>query len=282
MRTLFAGLLAAASLTPHAATPLTHNCKSNFDTGEVVLQMSSPTTLAHFLAVVANPALDPDLYARLWSPRGSRAGNVDWGVIRFDAIQDTVEIADALEADPVLRSRGLASAWANTATICFATMPNPVQLPITEYYNRTLGHYFLSSSAAENAILDSGGAGPGWEKTGERFTAIQPGACYKSYPVFRFYTFGANSHFFTANAGECGFLRRHDPGWIYEGDVFGAHLPVNGACPGRTKPVYRLYNNRWMFNDSNHRFVTRLDLYREMEAKGWLGEGLAFCVAERG
>jgi hypothetical protein len=282
MKSVYASLAAVLTCTAaFAESPLTHNCRSHFDTGEVLLFLSSPTKRDEFLAIAADPTKEPAIYSKLWAPNGSRAIGLDWGAIRFERNTDTVEIARAIEADATLRGRGLTSALANTATVCFATPPAAKQVFVTEYHNRVLDHYFLSSSAGENAAIDSGFAGPGWARTGESFIAIEPGACYSSYPVFRFYTFGANSHFYTADPGECGFLRRNDPAWLFEGDAFGAHLPVNGSCPGRTKPVYRLYNNRWMFNDSNHRFVTRLDLYQQMQERGWKGEGLAFCVAEQ-
>ena len=278
---IFAALIAAAVFAVHAATPVTHNCKANFGNGEVILNFNSAMTMQEVFGVVADPARDPGLYARLWSPFGARVLGVDWGVIRFESVQDTDEIAAGLRADPVLAARGVKSAWANTANFCFAAMPPPRSVLVMEYFNRNLGHYFLSSNEAESALIDAGGAGEGWERTGESFRAIEAGACYDSYPVFRFYTFGANSHFFTVSPEECGIVRRTDPGWIFEGEVFGAHEPVDGTCPGRMQPIYRLYNNRWMFNDSNHRFVTRLDLYEQMRSRGWIGEGLAFCVGQR-
>jgi serine protease len=129
-------------------------------------------------------------------------------------------------------------------------------------------------------LIDNGFAGEGWDRTGEGFRAIQSGYCYGSYPVFRFYGAGANSHFFTVDPQECGQLRNRDPGWQFEGDAFGAEAPVNGMCGFGSQAVYRLYNNRWMLSDSNHRFVTRLDLYEAMKARGWVGEGVAFCVRQ--
>jgi serine protease len=74
-------------------------------------------------------------------------------------------------------------------------------------------------------------------------------------------------------------VRQEDSGWLVEGVAFAAEMPVNATCPSDAPvPVYRLYNNRWMFNDSNHRYVTRPDLYQQMIAKGWIGEGVAMCV----
>jgi hypothetical protein len=42
--------------------------------------------------------------------------------------------------------------------------------------------------------------------------------------------------------------------------------------------VHRIYNNRFAFNDSNHRFTTRLQEVAPMQALGWRYEGVAFCA----
>ena len=39
---------------------------------------------------------------------------------------------------------------------------------IIEYHNSILDHYFLSTPP-EAAIIDAGGAGPRWQRTGETF-----------------------------------------------------------------------------------------------------------------
>ena len=66
------------------------------------------------------------------------------------------------------------------------------------------------------------------------------------------------------------------PGWQYEGTAFYALMPVNGSCPNGTTPVYRAYNNRWMHNDSNHRFMVTPEM-RFVMSQGWLDEGVVFC-----
>ncbi len=82
------------------------------------------------------------------------------------------------------------------------------------------------------------------------------------------------------DAGECGSVHNSDPGWQFEGIAFGAFMPVNGACTASQLPVYRLYNNRFAENDSNHRFVVRIHLYNAMIAQGWAGEGVAMCLPQ--
>jgi serine protease len=280
LRRLCLFLVPFVAASVDAGERATRLCNPGFFTGEVFIQ-ASEAGRQRILDVVANPALDPDLYERLWRP--SSAQIYTWRldppdvVIGFQPVQDTSEIARGVPSDARLRAMGVSGAWANSYDVC-GVPPPPVRVRVTEFHNSVTDHYFLSSSEAENAAIESGAAGPGWARTGEGFDAIKQQACTSSRPVFRFYTYDANSHFFTPSTEECGFLRNNDPGWLFEGEAFGGQTPVNGTCPSLTKPVYRLYNNRWQANDSNHRFVTRLDLYEQMKARGWIGEGIGICV----
>ena len=283
MRILAAALAALLALPTGAGAAgerLTARCYSNWGTGEVMV-LAPRTTLQLLLDLVANPATDADLYHRLWRPSSARL--IDYSafddevMLTFDRVQDTDEIGRSLRSDPRLAGLGVTRAEANTRDVC--GVPPPLsRVTVTEYFNRLTNHYFLSSSSGENAAIDSGAAGPGWERTGETFDASAAAPCGGPPPVFRFYTRGANSHFFTADPGECGFLRNNDPGWLFEGEAFGARVPASGTCAANHTSIYRLYNNRWMHNDSNHRFVKRFDLYQQMQAQGWAGEGVAMCL----
>lgn len=145
---------------------------------------------------------------------------------------------------------------------------------VVEFRNEILNHYFISTDGEEARGIDAGAAGAGWSRTGLGF---KPGG---TTPVCRFYGtpgIGPNSHFYTADQAECEMVKR-DPGWTYEGLGFYTTPPVAGACAAPLRPVHRLYNNRWMFNDSNHRYVTDLALIAPMEANGWIHEGVAFCA----
>ncbi len=100
-------------------------------------------------------------------------------------------------------------------------------------------------------------------------------------PVCRFYGTpgkGPNSHFYTADAGECAQVKK-DPGWTYEGIAYYIKLPVNGSCPTNTVAINRIYNNRWMYNDSNHRFTTDASVVQDLVSKGWVSEGTVMCAA---
>ncbi|CAG0965789.1 Xyloglucanase [Burkholderiales bacterium] len=166
----------------------------------------------------------------------------------------------------------------------------PPTIDVVEFYNTNLNHYFVTGGAGEIAIIESGGAGPGWSRTGDQFKAYgspAPGA----QPVCRFYgnpaidpatglRRGPNSHFYTINAAECEFVKQSDPGWVYEGIAFYAYpLQTGGVCAAGQVPVYRAYNQRWQVNDSNHRYTTSLATYNQMVAQGWSGESVVICGA---
>lgn len=151
---------------------------------------------------------------------------------------------------------------------------------IYEYYNVDLNHYFRTGSRSESLSVLSGGAGAGWRDTKGYFLAWRQ-ASQGAVPVCRFYGTpgkGPNSHFYTADPGECSQVK-NDPGWTYEGIAFYMKLPVNNTCPVDTIPIYRLYNNRWMYNDSNHRFTTDITEVNALTLKSWVPEGLVMCGA---
>jgi len=159
-----------------------------------------------------------------------------------------------------------------------AETTNGAAVNVYEFFNSTLKHFFRTSSAIEAAAIDGGSAGPGWQRTGDNFVAFAPGFGDIGNDVCRFYTFGANSHFYTAFADECEGLKSPASGWVYESLAYRIRLPQGGQCDADTVPVHRLYNNRFMFNDSNHRFTTQPANIGPLEAQGWLYEGVAFCA----
>jgi hypothetical protein len=162
----------------------------------------------------------------------------------------------------------------------------PVAAQVVEYHNSITGHYFMTADTAEIAGIDAGIAGAGWYKTGYGFVAAAPasGSCSGCVAAERFYGPGPNSHFYSGDAEEVAGLRRPRTGWMYEKTAFQAPIPgADGQCrdPAFPVPVYRLYNNRWMFNDSNHRYVTSAAGRDAMVAGGWIAEGARFCAISR-
>jgi len=150
-----------------------------------------------------------------------------------------------------------------------------------EYYHTGLRHYFVTANAAEMAFVDGGGAGAGWSRTGGRFGVYAgAGDAAGLAPVCRFYGtpgIGPNSHFYTANAAECDFVKSQ-PGWTYEGIAFHVPVPQAGACPASTTPVMRTYNDRASANDSNHRFTVDATVQARMVAAGHRDEGTVMCA----
>ncbi len=53
---------------------------------------------------------------------------------------------------------------------------------------------------------------------------------------------------------------------------------IAGTCPVWTQPVYRVYNNGFASNNSNHRYMVDPVLYAQMVAKGWSDEGVVMCA----
>lgn len=163
--------------------------------------------------------------------------------------------------------------------------------PVVEYYAPTTGHYFMTAGADDKALLDPGTVG--WMRTGQTWKAwlraqdAPPGAM----PVCRFYAAGPNSHFYTGNPTDCQGLKDLEQqqraqsaaagqpflGWAYEQIAFYALVPVNGQCPGGTVPVYRAYNNRFAYNDSNHRFMVDPTMLAAELFEGWGYEYAQFC-----
>lgn len=151
---------------------------------------------------------------------------------------------------------------------------------VLEFHNTILDHYFMAAGPDEIAIILQGGAGPGWELTGQSFKAwlTAPPTAFRTVPVCRFYGPGPNSHFFTASADECAIVKR-DAGWFYEGTGFNL-VPVdaNRRCPDGFLQVQRAYNNGFPRNDSNHRFTTSDSTLRAMGERGWSIEGPVMCA----
>lgn len=162
---------------------------------------------------------------------------------------------------------------------------------VIEFYNTDLDHYFITASESEAEGIDSGSAGPGWVRTGKSFLAWSLGNTVEANNVCRFYGSvnpGPNSHFYTISTQECSYLMHLQethpstkPRWNFEGYAFALKQPQpdqEQACSENFVPVYRAYNNGFsQGEDSNHRYVTDLDLLTPMLENGWVNEGVAFC-----
>jgi len=160
----------------------------------------------------------------------------------------------------------------------------PAENTMVEYYAPALDHYFMTLEGPEAVGLDTTLAGNGWKRTGLSFGAWMLSDLPNTKKLCRFYgdlQAGPNSHFYTPEGSECDGLKAladrtpiGQAAWRYEGLVGNVALPQDGACANNLTPVYRLYNNRAMQNDTNHRFTADGVMHAAME--GWADEGVAF------
>lgn len=291
MKKLTSTLLAAAwafSLSANASAPLkrpTEKCTTGLHPSIVMTLDSASMLASNIVDATRNPASFPELASSLWYPASVWDGLSSGGrrlFLQYDKPQDAEQIANSLKADPRFSAPEVISIDAGSPSSCIAFSPSPGPLTITEYYNAELGHYLLSTNQHENRFVDRGEWGPGWARTGETFqTYISRDCATNALPVHRH--FGSNSKgppslFYTPKGEECGYLQNHAIGWTYFDTTFGAYLPVDGGCSAAQISVFRLYNNRWMSNDSNHRYTTKPVIYEAMQQQGWTGEGVAFCL----
>jgi len=165
-------------------------------------------------------------------------------------------------------------------------------IPVYEFFNSGLQHYFMTINQFEREAIAAGGAGPGWSELGPRFLAwlpepagdqfLAPFGAFGAVPVCRFYGkpgVGPNSHFYTLAGRECEAVKR-DAGWLWEAEntFFLLRTDIEGACPPWTQAVWRAYNNRAAANDSNHRYAVDRGVLDAMVPAGWVVEGVAMCA----
>lgn len=197
--------------------------------------------------------------------------------------------------------------WLAMAAASQIATAAPPETQAVEFFNPALGHYFITADAGEALGIDGGTAGPGWTRTGRSFGAwLSPAnAPAGSAAVCRFYSLGANSHFFTANAAECASLKALETtqrleavqfghpftGWTFEGIAFTAAVPAAAtttqkaasACASGTEKIFRAYNDGFASGrGANHRFVNDAALRDLMVDRGWVNEGVAFCAPVQG
>jgi predicted lipoprotein with Yx(FWY)xxD motif len=224
---------------------------------------------------------DSDIYAQ----RINASGVVQWtadGVAISTAIND--QFVPTITSDG---SGGAIITWMDLRIgqnwDIYAQRIDAAGLPVVEFYNTNLDHYFITADTNEAAGIDGGSAGPGWIRTGNSFKSGG------STAVCRFYGSqipGPNSHFYTASASECDGLKQLQaitPGtqkrWNFESLDFISTPPTDGACPTGTVPVYRAYNNGFARGvDSNHRISSATAAIQDVVMRGWIDEGIVMCA----
>jgi len=178
---------------------------------------------------------------------------------------------------------GYSNNWSTVSNTVTPSATTSASASVVEFYNTTLDNYFMTADSGEASAIDNGSAGAGWIRTGNIFSTNG------STPVCRFYgsqSPGPNSHFYTADAGECAGLKQLQAStpatqkrWNYEGIAFNSATPANGTCPSGSVPVYRAYNNGSTRGvDSNHRITSNLTAIQQQAACGWSNEGVVMCA----
>ncbi len=145
-------------------------------------------------------------------------------------------------------------------------------VPVVEFYNHGLDHYFITWVTDEIAKLDAGTTIKGWTRTGKTFP-VYTAAQTNTSPVCRYYIPPGlgDSHFFGRGTTECVATGQKNPSFLLEDPSFmHVFLPVAGVCPANTLQVYRVFSNR---PDANHRYMTDKAVRDQMVALGWLAEG---------
>jgi hypothetical protein len=162
--------------------------------------------------------------------------------------------------------------------------PSTATVPVVEYYNAALDHFFITTVATEVSLLDTKSAPfQDWARTGYSFNSYANAtAPASSVAICRFYNDSfapKSSHFYAPHGLGCEATISGFPDWRLEDDkLFNEMLPDgSGNCPAGTIPVYRLYN-QGMGGAPNHRFVTSLAERQKMINKGYVAEGAGIGV----
>ena len=256
--------------------------------GKVVVGISSATGIGSAGYAGAGPSFD-NISSRAF--RWTQAtGMVDLNTLAANAGYDltgiTLLAALGLSADgQTIVGAGIRSGAEDTLgfSIHYADATNgggaAATVPVVEYYNAVLDHYFITPVAAEIALLNAKTPPfQDWSRTGFTFNGyVNATAPAGSVAICRFFNSSfapKSSHFYAPHGLGCEATLSTFPDWKLEDDkLFNVMLPdAGGVCPAGTLPVYRLYNNG-MGGAPNHRFVTSLAERQIMIGKGYVPEG---------
>jgi hypothetical protein len=170
--------------------------------------------------------------------------------------------------------------------------PYPNALPVVEYYNSQVHHYFLTINPEEQAFLDADPLGWGYTRTSYYFWGWQrpEDAPPTANEVCRFYSPIHRTHFYTFAGFECDLLDGDPVTWIHEGAnrfflVPGTKPPdfdgPYSACPFGSVPIDRYWNGGLVGSPigTNHRYIQQGDDAARAVVSDWIYEGTRFCGA---
>jgi len=239
------------------------------------------TSFAETTVGFSLPAGGPGLFTRVvWDSGTTEGGSSGGALVTFGA--SGYQVRGGLLGGSALCSNPSGSDYyslfrnmlVNVREYLTPAAQNPDVVPVVEYYNASLGKFFVTSFANEIALLDSGTV-VGWERTGFRFLAYAGPGAGRS-PVCRYYVTpsAGSSHFYSASPQECAAVaQQFGSVWILEtSTAFYMQVPnpVSGACPAGTRPVYRFFKPAAL----NHRFPAEQTVASELNATaGWIAEG---------
>ncbi|MBL8513609.1 MAG: hypothetical protein JNJ55_06425, partial [Betaproteobacteria bacterium] len=154
---------------------------------------------------------------------------------------------DKSAMDRLARQRAIAVGIDDQLTIDYTgVLPATAgEVVVDEFYNTLIRHYGLLAKESDKQIVDQGRAGPGWTRTGYRFkgytvpgpTELRPPS---QAPVCRYYHPVVNTHFYSAEQGDCDLVR--SIGGIFEGIEFWITRASTAgvSCPSGSQAVTRL------------------------------------------
>lgn len=160
------------------------------------------------------------------------------------------------------------------------TAPGDGTLPVTEFLDVANGRYWLTANSGEALAIDYANDLAVARRTGASFRVWSRTYFDGMAPVCRFQgdpRRGLHSRFITLQGAECAAVERSGS-WVLEGrGEFAAFLPIGpNECRGDLLPLRRFFNG---LADANHRYVVDEAVAADMAARGWIGEGIAMCVA---
>jgi hypothetical protein len=261
---------------PARAERFTDSCRAGFET-HVTIEVTPAAA-----ASIADTATgrQPALFRRLWGPLRmvtySSSGR-SFVELHYSSTQDFVQIASELASDARLRSLGLKQAMASGGEgVCYS--PSPVAAVwLTEFHNAKLDRYFLSSSEDPPGAWQP--SAPDWKPTGETYEGPMADQCHPTgKTTFNFFNTQKQIQVITDDPRECGDLQGATRPWTYRGESFASirmFPTAEGSCGPYFAPVWRLHDRREPLSE---RLVWRSELRAAMVARGWIDEGVAFCV----
>ncbi len=177
--------------------------------------------------------------------------------------------------------RSIRNAVAIVASVLLAAPIASAQVvTAVEYYNASLNHYFVTVLPNEVGILDGGGLGGAWKRTGYTFD-VWPGPGPGRSGICRFFSETYDTHFY-ARPEECDALKtdpKYTPYWTFEAVVFDLVIPeaATPSCGTGATKLYRLYNSG-QGGGPNHRYTASQKVVASMHAQGWVSEGVGVDV----